>query len=95
MFTQPIAMRRSKVVSGVFALLTVFSACDRKSLEQVQTTAPVPVAVEAVRIGVFKSTISASGTIAPAPGAELIVVAPAQARVAEIPKAGRRVDPRS
>src|SRR5262249_46851784 len=31
-------------------------------------------------------TIAASGTIAPAPGAELTVVAPAPARIAEIPK---------
>ncbi len=67
-------------------ILALASACDHKSVEQVETTAAVPVAVEAARSGAFRSTIAASGTIAPAPGAELTVVAPSPARIAEIPK---------
>jgi len=66
--------------------LSTVIACERKSVEQVETTAPVPVTVEPVKTDRMVSTISASGTVVPAPGAELTVVAPAPARIAEITK---------
>jgi RND family efflux transporter MFP subunit len=80
-------MIRTRWLVLIYLLCAFLPACGHKAVEKVETTAPVPVAVETARVGVFKSTIAASGTIAPAPGAELTVVAPAPARIAEIPKA--------
>ena len=68
------------------ALLTL-PGCTRKSVEQVETTAAVPVVLEAARVDTLQSIIAAAGTVTPAPGAELTVVAPAPARIAEMPKA--------
>jgi RND family efflux transporter MFP subunit len=79
--------RASWLASLIVASLLVTSACERKSVEQVETTAPVPVVVETAKVDMLRSTISADGTVVPAPGAELTVVAPAQARIAELPKA--------
>jgi RND family efflux transporter MFP subunit len=86
MTSHRIATRRRLEFLVLGVCLAAFLACDQKSVEKVETTAAVPVAVEPARTGVFQSTIAASGTVAPAPGAELTVVAPAPARIAEIPK---------
>jgi RND family efflux transporter MFP subunit len=77
------------VVSSALVVCPLFAtiACERKSVEQVETTAPVPVVIEAAKVDMLRSTIDADGTVAPAPGAELTVVAPAPARIAELPKA--------
>jgi RND family efflux transporter MFP subunit len=70
----------------VIALMT--SACAKSSSEEeVTATAPVPVATEAAKRGSVEATISATGLIAAAPGAELIVMAPLSARIARLPKA--------
>lgn len=84
--------QKSKVGGLTSHLLAVcvflpLAACERKSVEQVETTASVPVVIEVAKIDVLQSTISAAGRVAPAPGAELTVVAPSQARIAELPKA--------
>jgi len=65
-----------------FALVS----CREKSVEEVETTAAVPVTVEVAKVETLQATISVSGTIVPAAGAELTVVAPAPARIAELPK---------
>ncbi len=60
--------------------------------EEVNASAPVPVTTQPVSRGTVEAVISATGIIAAAPGAELVVVAPLPARVAKIPKAeGDRV----
>jgi len=69
------------------ALLLFSGACHHASVEEVETTAAVPVAVETATRQLFESTLAATGTVAPAPGAELTVIAPGPARIAEIPKA--------
>ncbi|MEP6916609.1 MAG: efflux RND transporter periplasmic adaptor subunit, partial [Acidobacteriota bacterium] len=46
----------------------------------------MPVAVETATLDAIESTIAATGLVTPAPGAELIVVAPEAARIAELPK---------
>jgi RND family efflux transporter MFP subunit len=51
------------------------------------TTAVVPVAVETAAIGSLQAVISATGTVAAAPGAEMLIVAPASARIALLPLA--------
>ena len=76
------------VLSSQLSMISLIglAGCSKPSVEQVETSATVPVAVEIAREDMLRSTIAASGTIVPAPGAELTVVAPAPARIAEMPK---------
>jgi RND family efflux transporter MFP subunit len=68
------------------------AACSKPAVEETESQAPVPVKVEAAETGAIRGVLHATGTINPAPDAELIVVAPEPARIAEIPKAeGERV----
>jgi len=73
----------------LFAILIVVtaSACSKEAPEDVESETVVPVTVAQARTGSITGAIHASGLVAPAPGAELIVVAPEPARIAEIPKA--------
>jgi RND family efflux transporter MFP subunit len=79
-------VRRGGGVATAFALLLAVG-CSHKSVEEVETNAPVPVVVEAAKIDLLRSTFSAAGTVVPAPGADMIVLAPEHARIAELPKA--------
>jgi membrane fusion protein (multidrug efflux system) len=80
-------------VSVVCVSLTMVAACGGShSEEEVTASAPVPVTTQPVTRGTVESVVSATGLIAAAPGAELIVIAPLPARIAEMPKAeGDRV----
>jgi cobalt-zinc-cadmium efflux system membrane fusion protein len=69
------------------ACLLAASACDKPALEETQTTAAVPVTVEAARADTLRAVISVSGTVTPAPGADWVITAPEAARIAELPKA--------
>jgi RND family efflux transporter MFP subunit len=76
--------------SRKFAIVLLASlpwSCEKPSLEQVETTAAVPVVVETATVGVIRSEIDVTGVVAPAPGAELTIVAPAAARIAQLPVA--------
>jgi RND family efflux transporter MFP subunit len=78
----------------ILLLITVSTicACNRKSEEQVESETVVPVQTMAATRGTIRGTIHATGEVVPSPGAELIVVAPEVARVAEVPHAdGDRV----
>lgn len=83
----PMFVRRR--MPGGLALIVLFAACacHRAAVERVETNAVVPVAVETATVGVLQETISATGVVSAAPGAELTVVAPAPARIAELPHA--------
>lgn len=74
-------------LAGVTAGLALSAACGSPSVEQVETTAAVPVVTETAVVTDFSGKITAAGFVAAAPGAELIVVAPEGARIAEIPHA--------
>jgi RND family efflux transporter MFP subunit len=63
------------------------TACGRSSPEEVETAAVVPVTVEAVVTGSVQSAVHVTGLVEPAPGADLIISAPASARILEMPKA--------
>jgi len=66
----------------------LFAGCGGShSEEEVTASAPVPVTTRLVVRGTVEAVISATGLIAAAPGAELIVVAPQPARVGRVPKA--------
>jgi RND family efflux transporter MFP subunit len=56
------------------------------SEEEVTASAPVPVATEPATRGTVEAVTTATGIIAAAPGAELIVVAPQAGRIARLPK---------
>jgi RND family efflux transporter MFP subunit len=84
-----IARRRfsARVAVALAATLSMTDACHREPVEQVETTAVVPVAVETATVGPLRATIAATGVISTAPGAELIVIAPAAGRIAALPHA--------
>ncbi|MEO8070048.1 MAG: efflux RND transporter periplasmic adaptor subunit [Acidobacteriota bacterium] len=58
--------------------------CERASVEQVETSAAVPVVIEVAKIDTLQGTIAATGVVSVAPGAEMTIVAPAPGRIAEI-----------
>ena len=62
-------------------------ACSKEAPEDVASETVVPVMVAPAQRGTITATVHATGVIAAAPGAELMVVAPEAARILEIPKA--------
>jgi len=76
------------LLSGVIAL----AGCGHAATEEVQTETVVPVTTAVAQLGTISAVIHATGDVNPAAGAEMIVVAPEPARIAEITKAeGDRV----
>jgi membrane fusion protein (multidrug efflux system) len=75
----------------LLALLPL-AACGAPPKEEVETTAAVPVTVQAARRGTIHRVVQATGLVKPATGADLVVTAPQSARIAEMPKGvGERV----
>ena len=77
-------------VTHVIACLLAAAVCGCRStapVEEIATDTAVAVETEAARVEAIESRIEAQGMVAPAPGGELIVVAPEPARIAEMPKA--------
>jgi RND family efflux transporter MFP subunit len=68
-------------------VLCVSASCSKPAPEDVESDTVVPVTTAAAQTGSITATIRGSGLVMPAPGAELIVVAPEPARIAAIPKA--------
>ena len=68
------------------ALLTTLPACRRAAQRDTEAEPAVPVTVERVRLGNIRGTVSATGIVSTPPGATFAVVAPQQARIAEIAK---------
>ncbi len=82
------------VAVGLALTLATLSgaACSRGGPEEVESETVVPVATQPAQRGSIRAVVHAAGVINPAPGADLLVVAPETARIAEIPKAeGDRV----
>jgi len=90
-------MTRASCERGIIAAWSVCAvligaACSTQMADEVETTTPVVVRTAPATRGVIRGVVHATGVVAPAPGAELVVVAPEAARVAEIPRAdGERV----
>jgi RND family efflux transporter MFP subunit len=61
--------------------------CSSPAVENVEATAPVPVTVETARIDTLTSTVTVSGSVVPAPGADWTIIAPALGHIAELLKA--------
>ena len=59
-------------------------ACTQPTPEEVESEAVVPVRTVAAEKGTIRGVVRATGLVTPAPGAELIVIAPEAARITEI-----------
>ena len=82
---------RAGVLAALFPAL-LLPACHHPSDEEVDTAAAVPVKVERAIAGPIRPVIAATGQVKAAPGAELLVAPPQEARIAELPKSvGDRV----
>lgn len=72
--------------------VTVLTACRSDTAEEVESETVVSVKTAVATRGDLQAVIHATGVVTPAPGAELVVVAPEAARIAELPRAtGDRV----
>lgn len=71
----------------LLAAATLGASCGQDAPDEVESKTVVPVTVTPVATGTLRATIHATGVVTPAPGAELVVVAPETARIAEVPRA--------
>jgi RND family efflux transporter MFP subunit len=72
--------------------MLLLPGCGREPVEEIETSMPVPVAVQTAAVKNIQGTVSATAIVTPAPGADLVVTAPEAARIAEIrPAEGERV----
>jgi RND family efflux transporter MFP subunit len=62
-------------------------SCSHEAPDEVESEAPVPVTTAMAETGSITGVSRVAGVVAPAPGADLVVVAPEAARILEIPKA--------
>jgi len=62
-------------------------ACHRDAPEEVESETVVPVTAMPAETGSITAEAHGTGLVAPAPGAELLVIAPEPARIVEMPKA--------
>ncbi len=84
--------RITRLRLAVSVLLVTASACGQPAPEEVETQSVVPVTTAPVVVGTIRGVIHATGVVTPAPGADLVVIAPEPARILEMPKAeGDRV----
>ena len=83
---------RAIVAALCIGVVSTFPACSRESAEEVESQTVVAVRTAPARLGSIRGVIHATGVVTPAAGADLVVVAPEAARIAEIPRAvGDRV----
>jgi RND family efflux transporter MFP subunit len=80
-------MKRLIPTALVVAVICGAAACSKPAPEAVESESVVPVTAAAATVGSIRSTVHATGLIAPAPAADLIVIAPEPARIAMITKA--------
>jgi RND family efflux transporter MFP subunit len=63
------------------------TACQSRTPDEVETFTPVSVTTSVAAKGTVRGVVHAAGIVTPAPGAELLVVAPEAARITELPHA--------
>jgi RND family efflux transporter MFP subunit len=75
------------------ACACVLHACSKPAVEELETKAAVTVATVTVTPQTVEGIVSATGTVAAAPGADWTITAPEHARIVDMPKAeGDRVN---
>ena len=83
---------RSVLFAQALVTVAMLTACSKDTAEEVESETVVSVKTAVAMLGDIRAVIHATGVISPAPGAELVVVAPEAARIAELPHAaGDRV----
>jgi len=85
--TNPVALVANLTRFTLLALLAATAGCSTPIPDDVASEAVVPVTTAAAETGRITGSIHATGLVTPAPGAELIVIAPEPARIVEISKA--------
>lgn len=70
----------------LLAAVAVGASCNTAPPEDVDSETVVPVTTEPAATGRIRALIHATGVVTPAPGAELLVIAPEPARIVEMPK---------
>lgn len=80
-------MRRLSPLALSLVAVTAFGCSSKPSTEEVESETAITVKTVTAMTGDIRGVVHATGVVAPAPGAELVVVAPEAARVAEVPKA--------
>jgi RND family efflux transporter MFP subunit len=78
---------KSAIRSSLFMLCALAAGCGHDAPEEVETGSVVPVTTQAVRVGTIRAKVQATGIVTPAVGADLVVIPPETARIAEMPKA--------
>jgi len=66
-------------------VLAATAACSKQAAEEVETETVVPVKMVPAATGSIRGVVHATGVVTPAPGAELVVIAPEPGRIAEVP----------
>lgn len=79
-------MKHFAFTSLLTVALAISPACNRTASRETEVESPIPVIAEPVRLGNIRSTVSATGVVTTLPGAELSVIPPEPARIAEITK---------
>ncbi len=72
---------------AAFAVLIGAGACTHNAVEEVETTAAAPVTTIRVASQTVEAMVTATGTVAAAPGFDWTITAPEAARIVELPKA--------
>jgi membrane fusion protein, multidrug efflux system len=84
--------RRAALAVFPVAALALTAACGTHAPDEVESETVVAVKVAPAMLGDIRGVVHATGVVTPAAGADLVVVAPEAARIAEIPPAsGDRV----
>jgi RND family efflux transporter MFP subunit len=77
---------------AIGAALLLMVGCSKPTVEEVETTAAVPVKTITIAAAPLEGVVAASGIVSAAPGADWVITAPEPARIVEMPKAeGDRV----
>jgi RND family efflux transporter MFP subunit len=88
----PTTCGRAILVAVALFVAAALAACRAPTPEEIDSETPVTVSLAPATRGTIRGAIHATGVVTPAPDAELVVIAPETARIAEIPRAaGDRV----
>ena len=77
----------TRFLGGVLVVILLASGCSGTTVEQVETTAAAPVTTITLAPQTVEAVVTASGTVAAAPGADWTITAPEPARIVELTKA--------
>jgi RND family efflux transporter MFP subunit len=80
-------VRRLHAAGVLAAVLAAAWGCHKAPKEEIETETAVDVEVKPARVDTIRAVITATGTVEPAPGADMTITAPAPARIVEMPKA--------